>query len=304
MGPNAAMMTPVCATCVRAVSPSRRRPPFGNAYCSDKCGERYWSRRQAAQHKAAHRQHLLTIASICPGCGSSFTPERVGQIRCRKGCGRDKRLASVRQCRTCGKKFRLHNERSAFCSKKCSAIETGQKLSRPTSCDGCGASLPRFDGKPVKRCEPCAKEKLRELKAKRETDKAVRADERARSLQRTCLWCQSAFTARAASERLRCCSNVCRTRLQATIRKQRLKGLAPTVISVVLLYHRDKGRCGLCHKRVPLTKKYPHPLAATVDHIVPITKGGTHAFENVQLAHARCNRLKGNRAGGQLRLFG
>ena len=34
---------------------------------------------------------------------------------------------------------------------------------------------------------------------------------------------------------------------------------------------------------------------ATVDHIVPKSKGGSDHPDNLQLAHARCNKIKGNR---------
>jgi len=34
---------------------------------------------------------------------------------------------------------------------------------------------------------------------------------------------------------------------------------------------------------------------ATLDHIIPRSKGGSDAAENLQLAHARCNKIKGNR---------
>ena len=35
---------------------------------------------------------------------------------------------------------------------------------------------------------------------------------------------------------------------------------------------------------------------ATLDHIVPRSKGGADTLENLQLAHAHCNKVKGNRA--------
>jgi 5-methylcytosine-specific restriction endonuclease McrA len=34
-----------------------------------------------------------------------------------------------------------------------------------------------------------------------------------------------------------------------------------------------------------------------VDHIVPIMRGGVHSYANVQLAHPRCNRMKGAKIG-------
>jgi 5-methylcytosine-specific restriction endonuclease McrA len=33
---------------------------------------------------------------------------------------------------------------------------------------------------------------------------------------------------------------------------------------------------------------------ATIDHIKPRSKGGVDRPDNLQLAHARCNKIKGN----------
>jgi len=56
------------------------------------------------------------------------------------------------------------------------------------------------------------------------------------------------------------------------------------------IWARDGGLCGLCH--TPVTEARWH-----LDHIVPITRGGPDAWENVQVAHIRCNVRKGNRVG-------
>ena len=51
--------------------------------------------------------------------------------------------------------------------------------------------------------------------------------------------------------------------------------------------------CGICGQPVDFSLKYPHPLSACIDHIVPIDKGGhPSALENLQLAHLSCNRAK------------
>ncbi len=54
--------------------------------------------------------------------------------------------------------------------------------------------------------------------------------------------------------------------------------------------------CGICGKPVDKSLKYPHPLSATVDHIIPVDKGG-HPFDidNLQLAHSCCNRAKSDK---------
>lgn len=53
------------------------------------------------------------------------------------------------------------------------------------------------------------------------------------------------------------------------------------------LLQRHDGLCGICTKPV-------NPKKFEVDHIIPVCKGGQHAYWNCQPAHPICNRLKGN----------
>ena len=54
--------------------------------------------------------------------------------------------------------------------------------------------------------------------------------------------------------------------------------------------------CGICGKPVDKSLKYPHPMCPTIDHIIPLNKGG-HPFDtnNLQLAHFMCNRQKSDK---------
>ena len=68
-------------------------------------------------------------------------------------------------------------------------------------------------------------------------------------------------------------------------------------------YDRNKKRvfatqttCGICGKPVDFSLKPPNPMSPTVDHIIPIAKGGhPSALENLQLAHWTCNRQKSDK---------
>lgn len=52
--------------------------------------------------------------------------------------------------------------------------------------------------------------------------------------------------------------------------------------------------CGICGKPVDKTLPASHPLSASIDHIIPIAKGGHPSdLSNLQLAHRACNREKG-----------
>lgn len=54
--------------------------------------------------------------------------------------------------------------------------------------------------------------------------------------------------------------------------------------------------CGICGKPVDKSLKYPHPLSATIDHIIPIDRDGhPSAMDNLQLAHFICNRYKSDK---------
>ena len=54
--------------------------------------------------------------------------------------------------------------------------------------------------------------------------------------------------------------------------------------------------CGICGKPVNKKLKYPDPMSACIDHIIPIDRGGDpSAIENLQLAHLCCNRQKSDK---------
>ena len=68
------------------------------------------------------------------------------------------------------------------------------------------------------------------------------------------------------------------------------------------IFERDGWQCmipGCLHPGVPasLEKAWPHPLFATIEHVVPLAKGGTHERSNVVCAHLTCNIRKGDREG-------
>lgn len=60
------------------------------------------------------------------------------------------------------------------------------------------------------------------------------------------------------------------------------------------LFHRENGRCALCS--TDLTRVFLPNVKIHVDHIVPISRGGTTDPTNLQLSCASCNQEKGNRS--------
>lgn len=62
------------------------------------------------------------------------------------------------------------------------------------------------------------------------------------------------------------------------------------------IIYASQSNCALCGRPVNFDLKFPDPWSATLDHILPIAKGGDPAsLNNLQLAHLQCNRIKSTR---------
>jgi hypothetical protein len=70
------------------------------------------------------------------------------------------------------------------------------------------------------------------------------------------------------------------------------------------VFESDGYRCHICNKMTNKNAIFPHPKAPTIDHLIPLSKGGTHEPVNCRTAHFMCNSIKSDRlAGDQLILF-
>lgn len=117
------------------------------------------------------------------------------------------------------------------------------------------------------------------------------------------------------------CSELCRRRFtnrqHDITRRMRIRdNLIDKDISLIKLAKRDKGICWICHKQVDwndFEKRDDgvfivgnnHP---SIDHVIALANGGKHSWENVRLAHCKCNteksdKLIGENPSGQLVLF-
>ncbi len=61
------------------------------------------------------------------------------------------------------------------------------------------------------------------------------------------------------------------------------------------IFIRDGWACGLCGEVVDPDLAYPDPMSKSLDHVLPLSRGGAHVESNVQLAHLSCNIRKGAR---------
>lgn len=79
-------------------------------------------------------------------------------------------------------------------------------------------------------------------------------------------------------------------------RRARMNGARNgNVVMLSEIVARDGSRCQWCGEVVDLELAWPNPLSKSIDHIVPISKGGTHELGNCQMMHLRCNSANGDR---------
>jgi hypothetical protein len=221
----------------------------------------------------------------CPDCGAGLTK---GQHRC-ESCRLSRRKHRERSwpsrrtsCVACGK---VRKGKRLLC-KRCSD-EQSRKLVPCPRCStpfwpwACGASHARkYCG-----CKPLPKQKPKP-----------------HFWAGFCAWCGEPFEARKKTSAA--CSPACQKRIVCQRKHLRRRGIRRSgSIPLTEIYTRDAGRCGLCRRHVRFDLQAPHPKSATLDHIIPVGKGGLHVRSNVQLAHYGCNSAKRDRScGSQLRL--
>lgn len=56
---------------------------------------------------------------------------------------------------------------------------------------------------------------------------------------------------------------------------------------------RNQTVCNICGEPVDQNLKFPHPMSRSVDHIIPLSRGGDpYALSNLALTHLAHNRAK------------
>ena len=168
-------------------------------------------------------------------------------------------------------------------------------------CKRCGAIIER-NLSTVRRnqiiCEECKKhDEL--MKARAELMRVLYAIQE-KSIEKTCPCCGKSFYSEYPNKIW--CSEKCRKRGKkkgrtSTIRR-RCKKYGVTYVPGITrdkVIERDNNICQICGKPCDsqdLSWGNSGPLFPTIDHIRPLAKGGSHTWDNVQLAHGICNSYK------------
>jgi 5-methylcytosine-specific restriction endonuclease McrA len=66
-------------------------------------------------------------------------------------------------------------------------------------------------------------------------------------------------------------------------------------IDHLTLFELHAWTCFICKGDIDRRLRLPSIYAATVEHIIPLSKGGTHTWDNCAPAHYICNQSKGDK---------
>jgi hypothetical protein len=209
---------------------------------------------------------------ICEGCGIEFKPQNTDRkrfhsrecaFRFKHDSGERKRviralISKLRAIKDC----KICGERTfnAYCSRECE-LEYGRRRSHEHSISKCD--------KDIIRCYQCGKE----------------------------------FKPEYGNKRTRFCSDRCSKRFDGRNekRKRRMRKYKTEYMfdrfSDWEIFERDDWCCMICG--LPVRKDAVGLLnnqAPTIDHIIPLSQGGTHRRDNVQCAHRICNSIKSDKS--------
>lgn len=237
------------------------------------------------------------ITRTCLTCGNNFSYEYKGgrlRIYCSERCAhaehsarqsaRKEALKSPRPtCRHCDVEMerRLGN---AYCgAAECQrAKREATKPPRPR-CRNCGKQMPRREDAVYCDARPCRSAKYRASLADRPR-------------------CSEPSCTRPVIAKGLCGSHYKKVWLEAnpgraevwhTARRARVAAAFVEDVPLHALLERDGWMCGICGKPIPRDAVWPDRQSPSLDHVIPLSKGGEHSWANAQAAHLSCNSRKG-----------
>ena len=235
----------------------------------------------------------------CKYCGDEKLTSQSTTKFCNDKCRSafNSRRVVNKLCKRCNKSFES-NAKRLYCSPECQRKPTELKkpkelkVKHRKGCLHCGS----FFMASHKSKRYCSQECAYQMQLKRMSEERERTKT---FIHKRCKECGKHFET-TRSKACYCseeCSNRYENRRKETARRKRIakNGKVHWDISIERLMKRDKSICYLCKGQVdkridPNADNYP-----SIEHVIPISKGGTHTWDNVQLAHRKCNYLKSDK---------
>lgn len=260
---------------------------------------------------------------ICKICGSRFVQTKSNQKYCSDTCrenakeqyknkarlthphysrDRSRQLRGNKEqtkaCAVCGKTFTTWQSRRKTCSEECKTInettlkrEREKKRIRPPQ-DGHAIWIRQRYGSEEAYKEWLAEQERQKQEQMEQTRLRHEAEKEAHKIVGECVVCGNTFT--TFNPKQKTCCKKCGRKLANARKQNRIpkEQIVDSDITLEALYRRDSGVCYLCGKQCDWNDKDGNkvgPNYPSIDHLIPVARGGLHAWNNVRLAHFKCN---------------
>lgn len=259
----------------------------------------------------------------CKQCGNEFSGRK--KKYCSESCRYDYRNENKKhkkRCKNCNVIFMSRNSEQRFCNKKCAAyfIQNKSKLNNCSYCenkfkskirqkfcsDKCKYLFYKKREFSDRRCKECNK-KLNHYQRIYCSKKCMNDSVRIHSYK--CDYCHNKFTGQKDRAN-KFCSRECFYKAiganpkefkynsyltdASSIKRAKYYRVRYEKIELLEVFERDQWKCGICHEKVDNSIVWPDKKSVSLDHIIPLSKGGTHTYDNVQCSHLGCNIKKQN----------
>lgn len=176
-------------------------------------------------------------------------------------------------------------------------------------CSVCGQQQPISRRSGSRTCSDECQAELNRQQSRQRYEAITGVRLRPASGPRPCRLCDRVIVPDHALGRGRDVCDYCNTHRGSFRARAHLYGVPYTHVSRKAVFRRDGWRCQLCGRKVKRSGTRSkvtgrlHPRTASLDHIVPMRRGGPHEEANCQCACLLCNVRKNARMIGQRRLF-
>lgn len=208
-------------------------------------------------------------------------------------------MTPAKTCQKCGTKFTQNYTRGRprlYCSAKCRQgvqLANRRKAQERPECTTC--SQPFIAAKSdqkfcSQRCREIANVRKARIKRNDGFDST-----------RACADCGERFKIDRPRSMRKYCDECRRRRKQDTdARKNQRRRAAGDPISLSEVVAARGQHCHICQRKIDLNRSGRDLMGPTIDHILPVSMGGTNDLANLNIAHRVCNMRRGNRGPAQM----
>lgn len=208
-------------------------------------------------------------------------------------------MTPAKTCQKCGTQFYQNYTRGRprlYCSDKCKQAVAGLNRRKPQERQNCLTC-----SEPFRAARSDQKFCSRRCAGVANTQKARMRRNQGFDGSRQCADCGERFEIDRARSGRKFCVECRRRRKQDTdarkSQKRRAAGRPVGLSDVVAARGR---KCHICHCKIDLNLSGRHPQGPTIDHILPVSMGGTNDLANLNIAHRVCNTRRGNQGPAQM----